>query len=53
MGGGKKLLNCARERIISQMDPDMVAPTEAKAYLQSLGPLVNGLNEESRNYWSI
>lgn len=31
VGGRKKLLNCARERIVSQMDPDMVALMEAKA----------------------
>lgn len=30
-GGRKKLLNCARERIVSQMDPDMVALMEAKS----------------------
>ena len=29
--GRKKLLNCARERIVSQMDPDMVTLMEAKA----------------------
>ena len=31
VGGRKKLLNCARERIVSQMDPDMVTLMEAKA----------------------
>ncbi|EOT0230467.1 KilA-N domain-containing protein [Enterobacter hormaechei] len=30
VGGRKKLLNCARERIVSQMDPDMVTLMEAK-----------------------
>ncbi|HCC5759642.1 TPA: KilA-N domain-containing protein [Citrobacter koseri] len=30
VGGRKKLLNCARERIVSQMDPDMVALMEGK-----------------------
>jgi len=31
VGGRKKLLNGARERIIEQMDPDMVAMMEDKA----------------------
>ena len=31
VGGRKKLLNCARDRIVSQMDPDMVTLMEAKA----------------------
>ena len=31
VGGRKKLLNSARERIICQMDPDMVSLMEAKA----------------------
>lgn len=30
-GGCKKLLDCARERIVSQMDPDLVTLMEAKA----------------------
>jgi hypothetical protein len=31
VGGRKKLLNCARDRIVSQMDPDMVELMEVKS----------------------